>query len=270
MKHMIQRTWRIALLMALLTAVLTACGGNSVPENPLITDPNSVIQWQRDALAVVFRADVVGGTRSQTELNNHIPECTIYGDGRIVWTVSTNEVQVLFDYLPDSLVQEFVSWLTIDQRIFTYEEGYLLQLPQSVTPVYEQLVLEVNGRKHITDGFSGWEDGDYYRTIVNRCQSLAPTPRRFVPTGAWVSAVPADGSRQLPNVYWDGNSAGFGFFELANNGNRMWLEGNLVRVLWTYIIEDITDVQFVDSMGTYYVSLQVPGVTQDSPLAPAP
>lgn len=261
-------SWRVLFMMAFLAVSLAACGGEAPQETELST-PVSPIIWERDPLHVVFRADIVGGERTQGELANHIPDCTIYGDGRVVWTTSGgNGVQVLFDFLPDLAIQDFVSFLTIDVLLFTFEEGFPLQLPQSITPVYEQIILEVSGLKHVTDSFGGW-DGNLYTTVLEACRALAKTPRVFVPEGAWIGALPSDPTRDLPTVYWDSEAAGFNFSTLALESSTRWIEGNLVKALWAYIVEDPAEVEFDDRFGVYYVTLQVPGVTLNAPAAPA-
>lgn len=262
------KRWRMLAILACLLGILAACGGEAMP-TPDPETSSSPVQWLRDPLHVVFRADIVGGERSAWQIANHIPDCTIYGDGRVVWTNdSGGGLQVLFDFLPDLVIQDFISFLAIDARIYTYEEGFPLQLPQSNTPTYAQITVEVSGRKHVTDSYGNWET-DLYSAVLEVCRTLSKTPRRFVPTGAWLSAMPADPKRDLPTVYWDSEAAGFNFGTLALEGSKMWIEGNIVRALWANIVEDPTEVRFDDRFGVYMLTLQVPGVTLDAPPAPA-
>ncbi len=257
--------WMLCLLL------LAACGGgdpNAGGNNP--GEPPRIIQWNRDPLAVVFRADVVGGERSPVQAANYIPPCTIYGDGRIVFTRPNpnGNTDVIFDVLNDSRIDDFVNYLTVDQRIFTYDEGFIREVPQSVTPVYEQIVLEVNGTRHVTDAFANWP-GSYFAEIVEACQRLAPTPRLFVPTGAWVGAVPIANPDPLkPTILWNNEAAGINLSGIAQDGTVRWVESNAILSLWNNVILSPGDVQFNDQIGIYAVTLQVPGVTLNAPAAP--
>jgi hypothetical protein len=262
--------WRIISILG-MGIIVASCGGGTAPTSDTSEiEPPSVVQWNRDPLTVVFRADVVGGDRTPIQLNNTIPDCTLYGDGRVVWHIMqpNGNMQVLFDFINDSDIANFVNYLVVDKRIYTYSEGFLKEIPQEVTPVYQQITLEINGAKHITDAFANWEDG-YYATLLESCQKLARTPRVFVPEGAWISAVVADTTRNLPTIYWNPNATGYGFTDLATDNSKRWIEGQTVSVLWDNIILVPGDVQFSDNFGTYEVSLQVPGVTLDAPPAPA-
>lgn len=257
-----------------LALVLVACGGDEGDTSTSQSgdSPLNVIQWTKDPLSVVFRADIVGGNPDPIEVALRVPECTIYGDGRVVWIVQGNEgnFNVLFDFLSDETIQEFVSWLAIDQKIYSFEEGYKNELPQRAIPIYRQLYINVSGLVHITDDFAQWEDSQYYENILARCQSLSRTPRRFQPEGAWVLSEFVTDVRfvSYPIVYWDAEAAGFSFSIMAVDNSPQWVEGNTIRVVWQYLIETPGTVLFEDALGRYRVAIQVPGVTLNAPPAP--
>lgn len=261
------------LTLVLLLGVLAACGGeeNSSTTSDSGDNPLSVIQWPRDPLYVVFRADTVGGDPDPLVTALRVPECTIYGDGRAVWVTLARDgnFHVLFDFLDDATIQEFISWLAIDRKIYSYQEGYKNELPQRVTPVYRQLYVNVSGMAHVTDDFAGWEV-NYYESILERCKTLSRTPRRFQPDGAWLLAEFVEDTRFVtyPIVYWDAEAAAFSFSGMAVDGSPQWVEGNVVRVLWQYLIETPGNVLFEDVFGRYRVAMQVPGVTLNAPPAP--
>lgn len=255
-----------------LLTVLAACqggdggGGEGGPSSP------PIIQWDRDPLSVVFRAEVAGGNTDPFLRLSEVPLCTIYGDNRVVWTSTipgSSTEQVLFDVVSDQQIFDFVGYLTVEQRIYTFDAGADRLLPSEVAPVYERLTLSINAVTHVTDDFADWpSEGDYFQDIVDACQRIARSPRRFEPQGAWVSARNTSYDLSLPSIFWEPDPAGFSITELAGSGERRWLEGDVVRLLWIALQDNTLAVQFNEADVHYTIAIQVPGVTLDAPPAP--
>lgn len=255
-------------LFLLMTFLLAACGSQSPADG--VPSGSSVIQWDRSPQTVVFQADVVGGDTANTfRARNEIPICTIYGDNRIVWTneLSNFETQVLWDQLTDQQIQDFISYLTIVQRIYTYDAQADLQPPSAVTPVVEKLTVFVNGRVHITDSFAAWDNG-YFQGIVTTCKAISRTPVLFEPQGAWVSAQATNYDSNVPSLLWDGNAAGLPLADLASSGERKWITDQNLRILWNIMRTSSPLTHFSDGDVSYEVALEVPGVHRNVPPAP--
>jgi hypothetical protein len=255
-------------LFFLMAFLLTACGSQSPAD--ATSSGSSVIQWDRSPQTVVFRADVVGGEDGDAfRARNEVPLCTIYGDNRIVWTneLSNFETQILWDQLSDQQIQDFVSYLTVVQRIYTYDAQADLQPPSTVKPVVETLTVFVNGRNHTTDSFSNWET-DYFQTIVRTCKTVSMTPVLFEPQGAWVSAQVTDYNPNVPGLLWDGNAAGLRLADLASSGERRWITDQNLRILWNIIRTSSPLTLFNEDEVSYEVALEVPGIHRDAPPAP--
>jgi hypothetical protein len=179
---------RRIVCLCLILVSLAACdsGGGSQTSNTFAE--NSIIQWERAAETVVFRAEVVGGPNAETLLaRNQIPLCTIYGDNRVIWTNDLGDfnVQVLWDQLTDQQIQDFIAFMTITQQVFNYDAGLDLQMPGPVQPVVEVITVNVNGRTHSTDTFSSdpWPL-DYFENAVEFCSQVSRSPVLFEPQGA--------------------------------------------------------------------------------------
>jgi hypothetical protein len=177
--------------------------------------------------------------------------------------------RVLFDYLSDTVLTDFIWRITIEDRFLTYPEEFPNQLPSSDQPVYEKVTLAINDITHVTDTFADWPI-DYYNKLLTDCRTLAQTPRLFEPEGAWLSAVKVEYNQLLPSIFWDPTAAGINFWDLASLQEKRWVEGSLVKALWRTIRDNMLDVQFEQEIeGVYQIALQVPGVTRDAPPAPA-
>jgi hypothetical protein len=262
---------QLVVLLSLLF-VLAACQ-NTPAENPADGQTAAeIIQWNRDAYHIVFRAEIVGGEDADAIYRlNEVPPCTIYGDGRLVWLQGaggTGLTQVLFDYLNDDLLTNFIWVMAIEGKIYDYGEGFPRELPSSQVPVYEKLTVEVNGRKHVTDGFAQWPDR-YYTNILDRCQTTAQTPRIFEPKAGWLSVQAVPYNPNVPAVVWDATAAGLSMNDISGAQEKRWIEGNNVRALWRVLRENSPDIQFNENEVYYQIALQIPGVTIDSPPAPA-
>lgn len=267
----------LLVFFALVLAGCQALGGgggeddNSSSDEPF--DPALLVNWERDPTHIIFRAHVVGGEDENNPIfvRNQIPACTIYGDNRVVWEVyaGDNTIQILEDRLTDQVINTFVQDLTVAYRFYTYEARSQMLPPGDPVPVIEQMELNVNGQEHVTDVLGEWEY-QYYEAILERCQSLSDAPALFEPTGAWVSAAEAEYDRRAVIQNWDGQAEGsVDFAALAASGERQWIEGNLVLILWEMIRANPPSMLFEQlDAGYYRVALEIPGVTRVSPPPP--
>lgn len=263
------RRW-LGLVALVIAALVAGCSGDpQPPPNP--DDAPSSVQWNRDPLAVVFRAHVTGGDIPAYARANTIPECTVYGDGRVVFWRSnprTGEYEILFDRVDDRAIETFVYDLIVQFRIYTYESGLARQAPSAVQPMYEQIVLNVNDVSHVTDFFAEWPSG-YFFDVVERCRSLAAAPRLFRPQGVWIFAEPVPLDLMRPYHIWDPSVTGFSLEALANEGGKRWVEGGLAQFLWEQVIVNPIPAWFIEGNLSFALGVQAPGVTLDAPAAPA-
>ncbi|MCA9881917.1 MAG: hypothetical protein KC708_03060 [Anaerolineae bacterium] len=267
---------RFALLIVLIASmtVLAACGGASDDTSQSAGDggvEQGVVHWPRDPQFILFRAEVIGGDGSDTIVGlNNIPRCSIYGDGRIVWTVPNQSgfEDVRFDYLSDEVIIDFVNFLVVTNRFYTYDAVFERTVPTVAQPVYEKLSLNVNDSEHSTDAFAEWPSG-FYSDIVERCGSIAPTPRIFEPQGAWLTTEIMEYNPQSPTEYWEPEASGLNLADASDPDSKLWLEGSNVLILWDVMRTNPPDIQFNQNGMYYQLALQVPGVTINAPLAPA-
>ncbi|HEX2905646.1 MAG TPA: hypothetical protein VHO69_02210 [Phototrophicaceae bacterium] len=247
--------------------ILAACGSNNTGGS----GGNGLITWDRSPETVVFRADVEGGTpESALWTRNEIPACTVYGDNRVVWTNELGQfnTQVLWDKVTDEQIVNFVTFLTINDQIYSYTAKANLEPPSDTMPVVETLTIFVNGKVHKTDAFGGW-DIDYYRKVIDACRQISIAPVLFEPTGAWVSAEAVTYDYNAPLQFWDASASGLDLAALAASGERKWITDRNVPILWNIARTSSPRLQFIqDETQYYYVSIEVPGVNRDAPPAP--
>lgn len=267
-----QVQYRSLLSILILASFLAACRSNAPAapsRNPLAGGP--AITWERDPNQVVFRADVVGGEPSLLRLNE-VPECTIYGDNRIVWTDNQpNQVIVLFDFVEDITIYDFIQRMTVEFRVYTYEAiaGEGAPDPMTSSPVVEQISVNVNDDLHTIDGFSNWESG-YFRDVLTACRDLSRAPALFEPSGGWLSAERVAYDPDATVVLWSTEATGISLESLGIFEQKIWVnDPNLVRVLWSGVTNAPRSLLHYQAEGQYYaVAFEVPGVMRNAPAAP--
>ena len=254
--------------LAVMVTFLNACG--SAPSNNGGVFQPSIINWERDPSFVVFSIDVIGGESSFLD-RNRIPLCAVYGDNRVVWTDTSqpNQTTVLFDVVQDNAIYDFVTDLTVNKRIYTYESGADVQPLSEQNPVVEQVKLHVNGKLHITDGFSGWASG-FFTDVLSACRSISQAPALFEPAGGWISAVIVEADNSASVVRWDAELSGLPMWSFSDSDRRVWVDDpRLVKILWNVTVNTPFNRQFEEDDNFYHVAFEVPGVQREAPPAPA-
>lgn len=258
------RWWMLIGLLILLTA----CGTSGAPNGSDAANAR-VITWERRADAVVFRADVIGGTDA-FRARSAIPLCTVFGDNRVMWVNPLDgfRFEVLYDGVSDDALREFVRYLTVDEAIYTFgwnaDDALLAAAGASGIPA---VTLTVNAVTHRTSANGGW-DAQLFRRVLTMCKQLGRAPILFQPHGAWVSVQRAAYSVQAPVSVWEGGALGFSLAAAADAPAR-WLTGAPLLALWEQFRSLPSSLLYTEDYATYYaVALQVPGVMRDAPAAP--
>lgn len=259
---------RTAFILGFALLVLAACQ----PAGDLASLPPTevLLGWRRDPAAILFRADRValadapGSPRYEAAL----PDCTIYGDNRIVWVnvLGAFEDQVLTDRLTDEQIFTFIDTLTVSGRLYTYQIP--TDDPELPTPApdvninRETLTMAISGISFTTDERSGWNP-TYYERVVEICRGLASAPVLYEPLeGAWLSTTRIEASDN--GVNWPGTG---GVSLAAAVQSPVWVSGEAARAIWN-TQRQLPDPLFIEGDAAYAVDLRVPGITRGSPPRP--
>jgi hypothetical protein len=224
-----------------------------------------LITWLHDPNYVLFRAEIIGG-EDPFLVRNVIPECTIYGDNRIVWqtNLDSSDSQILEDRLSDETISAFIQYLTVNERIFTYTE----KLPEvaaqyEVAPVVERVTIAVNDIPHRADSLSGW-DIRWFDRVLNACQHLSIAPVLVLPTGGWLTTEEVAYDPQPPLAIWSAERTGIGLADYLGE-TPGWITGEGVAELWQLVRSLPLTTLYLDGERYFRVALQVPGTTRASP-----
>lgn len=261
------------IVLGLIVCLIAAGCQPTAPAQPTAVPPTGVpISWQRDPAAIVFRADRVSGVPASLEYTAVIPDCTIYGDNRVVWvnTLGPFETQVLYDRVSDERIFDFVQEMTVSGRLYTFQ----VPTPDPANPgevrdaaeELETLTIAISGLVHETDARSGW-GADYYEQALDVCKTLSASPVLFEPIeGAWLTAIPDPTASPSMSVTWDAAAAGLSLAEAVSAPR--WITTVPAVTLWRYQRTQPDSFTIDDGGILYRIVLQVPGITRSSPPAP--
>lgn len=266
---------RLILPVGLIVAVaLASCSPAPTPPSTAQPQSSGAIQWDRSPDALVFRAEVTNGDTTSIRARDDIPECSIYGDNRVVWLnyLGAFEYEVLYDRVSDERLTAFVSYLA-SAGIYNYTAQADLQVPSLTPPVIERLLLAVNGVEHRADGFSGWAP-TWFRQVVDACKAVSGAPVLFEPEGAWLSAELLTNPNSGVLILWDAAASGLDFAAIAAAQTPVWITGSNLRVLWNFAVNQPESLVYaqVDADGLqqqYAIALQIPTFSRVSPAAPS-
>ncbi len=255
---------RVWLLLPLAALLLAACGNDDGEGDG---SPLGLFDWDRSAETIVVRLDRRPTEESPALLLNSIPPCTLWGDGRVVWSTQTEygaedilEARVTDDtairaFLEDIIARGFYDW-----------EDELVALGDN-NPVIESITVALYDEVHTVRRYSFWPQNSYNQ-ILERCGQLSSTPVRVLPAAGWVSAYPIERDASAPVWLWPPD-APFTLRELAESQEEHWLEHRLASEIWLSARERQGDTQVIERSGeAYRVAIVVPGYSRDAVAAP--
>ncbi|MCC7207253.1 MAG: hypothetical protein IT323_08105 [Anaerolineae bacterium] len=259
---------RAAGLLILALAVLaSACTGTATPD---ATQPpgGGIFEWDPTPGAVLVRVDRLIENEPAYERQNRVPPCTLFGDGRVVWTNATppNGEEVLEAYVGEGAIRAFLEFIVRDQQFYAVPDYAAQELPPAGDAALTSITLAVNRDVHTVRSYREWPN-NVYIAILNRCRALSDSPALLVPTGAWLSATETARNSDIAEVYWP-PAGPFRMADLAASGEARWVEGPALAQFWTYQRRTLGQVNWLEDDKAYRVVIQAPGVSRDSPPAP--
>lgn len=249
-----QRGPRRAVALLILAALVSACARTATPaatEQPA----GSVFQWDQTPGAVLVRIDRLIENEPSYERQNRVPPCTLFGDGRVVWTNSTppNGEEVLEAYAGEGAIRAFLEFIVRDQQFYTIPDYAAQELPPASDAALTSITLTVNQEVRSVRSYREWP-GNTYIAILERCRALSDSPALLVPTGAWVTAVESPRNSDTAEVYWP-PAAPFRMGELASSGVARWVNDSALAQLWTYQRRTLGQVSWLEEGKAFKVSI---------------
>ncbi len=272
---MIQRRPSAVMIVlgALLVSVISAC--NNAPSTTQATQPvggGAVpgLVWNKDPKAIIVRLDRTLSGEAQPAALNRLPLCTVYGDGHVVWlnSVPPASEEVLEARIDDGTMKSFLDdFLIRGQKFYSLPDYAAAQLPPDSSVSIESITVSLSNEVRTIRTYGTWPNGEF-GTILDKCSHLTTQPVTYLPLGAWLSVQPTSGATNDPRIVWQTN-APIKLADVAASGQPIWISGPVLNLLWTTQRRTLGALQWMDNNKSYRVILQVPGISRESPPAPA-
>jgi hypothetical protein len=257
---------RSLLLIGVIGLMLVACSKEK--KSPANTGSGQVLgsfDWDRSPSTLIVRLDTQSETASQPDRLNSIPPCTLWGDGRVVWSTfdETGAEQILEARVDETTMRTFLEDI-INRGFYNWTSD--LVPSDASNPVSESMTLYLYNEAHTVQKFNAWPQ-DSYTKILQNCQHLSSTPVLVLPKAGWISAYPIPLDSSMPNWRWP-SSAPFTLQELAEKSQSRWLEGDLASYIWLNARRSHGRIQVIERNQAYQVAIVVPGYSREAASPP--
>ena len=260
---------RVWLTVVVAGLVLAGCNSGKSSSNQNATSGGQFgpFDWSRDPNTILVRLDSQALRADPAFLLNSIPPCTVWGDGRVVWSTTdgNGSEDILEARADDAAIRSFLEDI-ISRGFYTWEDE--LAPPSTTNAVVESLTVALYNEVRTIRRFTYWPQNGYAKILEN-CRQLSDKPVRVLPQAGWISAYPVPRDTQAPNWLWPPD-APFTLEELAEKGESRWLEGPLATEVWRSARQIRGDIQVVERSGNaFQVAIVVPGYSRDAAAPPA-
>ncbi|MBN1681136.1 MAG: hypothetical protein JW966_12690 [Anaerolineae bacterium] len=257
----------LLVTLVILGLFMAACNDNGDSSDGADSGgPLGLFDWNRDPDTIIVRLDMQPNRGSPAEVLNSIPPCTVWGDGRVVWTTQTEigDEDVLEARATDVAIRAFLENI-ISRGFYDWEDELIP--PSAETSGVQSITVFLYNELRTIRHVNTWPQNGY-EAILDSCRTLSDQPVRVLPGAGWLSAYEVPRDIEAPSWIWP-TSAPFTLQELAQNSEARWLEGRLATDVWLSIREGLAGMQVLERGGrAYQIAIAVPGVSRDAPPPP--
>lgn len=259
-----------ALLMLLVLAVMLASCAPAVPQSAPTPLPTQIAyHWDERAAVTLLRADQFTAPLSDFNVAARVPDCAVYGDGRVRWVEppttpgaqgrlyeSPVDDQALADLLPRVVESDFFTLAGI--------------IGPDLGPVREVMVRLEGMGSHTVQVATIESAPDAFNSLYAACAALRQPENatEVIPDAGWIHVYPVDNPGSQPQP-WPDNAPQLA--ALASEP-RWYANPALIGQIWTaqrdYGTEATYSGGFASDPQYYRVIVRAEGFTLDTPRAP--
>ena len=240
--------------------------------NPLDTDnsgsgaegPAPIAEWDRSPEALILHGTFCCGFVPQLVPINYVPDFSIWGDGRIVWTSYHEEAprrMVWEAHIDETAMQQLIGQI-ISAGFFSWDTRYA---NNTVADFADKcLLINVSERSHtVCEYFEGAPDT--FHVIYEQLNTgYGLRGREYIPTEGLLIARAFSGS-DVETFKWDASRSGISIADAGEPGT--WVDALSVQEAWAAVNANPW-APFVQENGLHYqVTIQIPGLSMTEPPA---
>jgi hypothetical protein len=240
--------------IAFLTLALAALACNA------LLPPRPELKWDTSPDALIIETYVAGGLVPINYQKNYIPEARVWGDGRILWVESSGGTRrVLEGHLSEDELRALLQKIS-EAGFFGWDDFYQ---PREMVYDAGTTTLTVNlldTHKSVSEYFQG-APAKFHELAAYLGDGAGASGADFVPTRAYLTALPFGDDNIKSDYVWPDESAGFTLAEAV--GGR-YIEGEALEFAWQVVKQSMNAI--LESGGQrYQLLVQVPGVSLEAP-----
>ncbi|MBN2469103.1 MAG: hypothetical protein JXN59_00155 [Anaerolineae bacterium] len=258
----------IALLLALL--ISSGCARQAAPPSAATPLPTAIpYHWDERAAITLIRADRMTVPLSEADAAARVPDCAVFGDGRVRWVEAPEDGAALgrlYESLVDRAALAELLPRVVESGFFDLEPVY----GPDLGPVRE-LAIRVEGLgMHTVQVASITPPPEAFDALYEACAALRQpeAAAEVIPTGGWIHVYPVREPGAAPQP-WPADAPQLG--ALAEQP-RWYDNPALIGAIWAaqrdYGVEATYTAGFAASPQSYRVIVRAEGITLDTPRAP--
>ena len=258
----------LLLLAALLLHVPASCSCGLPKRSPQVAWDTSP-QAQIVRLSDPIRFPGIQPTHQDWRLDNHIPEGTLYGDGRFLWVEYLSgehgiSRRVMQGYLSKDEMTGLLQRV-VDAEFFTWRDNYA-GIPQADGPPSTILDVRLSTMQKSV-AVSGAPPKGFAELVALIGSGAGASGQEYAPQRAYLSAYPGygDQGKQLPS--WPARELGLALKDLSDRGGS-YVEGPALEFAWRVVNAEPALPLVEDQGEVYLITLLLPNLSNVRPPAP--
>lgn len=247
------RYW--STLVALLLILPTLACSTLLPPRPEVS-------WDTQADAMIIQGTYCCGLVPEMVALNYIPDVTVWGDGRVVWTTYDAEQRLV---LEGRLTREALRALlqgAVDDGFFGWENSYA---DYSVTDLASQcLTIRLTSEtKTVCEYYQGAPEA-FHKLYAQLAGGAGAVGAEYQPARGYLTARRLnnfDAAQTPVTAQWPADAD----VSLAEAQDGRWVDGAALAAAWQVVNQDRWGALVQAGDAYYALIVQVPGLHQNAP-----
>lgn len=227
--------------------------------------PAPTASWNTEPDSLIIRGTFCCGFVPQLVPVNYIPDFSVWGDGRIVWTSYNDEAprrSVWEARLDEATMQQLITQIT-GSGFFSWDSRYA---NNSVADFADKcMAVNLLEQSHkVCEYFEGAPE-EFHRLYEMLNSGMGSRGVDFVPAAGLLIARPFAGS-DVETFVWEPSRSGLSLDSAIEPG--LWVEAEALSAAWAAVNANPWAPFVKDNGADYQVTVQVPGLSMSEPPAP--